>query len=171
MSTVPYRPIRLRRTRRRDLDELELPAGLDADALAGETAASFELGSERVTIVMPSAVAATPDDLSAAADDARPWLVLREGRLGDVRGYVLDVQPARGRAARLVLLRGTGRVVAEGTARLVDDARAATFELEAVDGTARVRPRFRGRLEAGRLELEATLARQPAKRRSSRRRR
>lgn len=164
MSTVPYRPIPLKRARRLDLPQLELPAGMDARELAGEKAASFELRTERITIVMPAALAAKPGDLSGAAASRLPWLLLREGRLGEARGYTLDVRPARrAGSARLVLLRSTGRVVAEGAARLVDDGRAATFELEAVDGATRVRPRFRGRLEAGRLQLEATLERLPPK--------
>jgi hypothetical protein len=164
VSAVPYRPIPLRRTRRLDLPQLELPAGMDARTLAGEKARSFELGTERITIVMPAALAAKPGDLSGAAASALPWLLLREGRLGEARAYTLDIRPTRGaHSARLVLVRSTGRVVAEGAARLVDDGRAATFELEAVDGAARVRPRFRGRLEAGRLQLEATLEKPPSK--------
>lgn len=162
MSTASYRPIPLRHAPRRDLPQLELPVGLEAGTLAGETARSFKLGTERITIVMPAALATKPDDLSAAAASAFPWLVLREGRLGKPRGYTLDVQPRqRAQAARLVLLRSTGRAVAEGTARLIDNGRAATFELEAIDGAARLRPRFRGRLEAGVLQLEATIKEPP----------
>lgn len=131
-----------------------LPPLVRPEAFDGARGLNVQVGEGLgVRLVPPQGLLdPTSADLGSAFADPRPWLLVREDRLGYAWAQTVVLGPTRAKdLVNFRVLRTTGRPIAEGTARLSADGEV-TYEIRFMDGRARPgRPSVRAAKGSARL--------------------
>jgi hypothetical protein len=122
-----------------DFDWIDLPPHLRADAFDGAYAQTLRLSPAlSLSIVPPRTMfgGATVD--FGWATQAHSWLLLVQQRLGGPRAQEIELSPTSRGTLSLRVVRSSGRLVADGTARATGDTFSFLLKIRCPPGTARI---------------------------------